>query len=186
MLGSYLLKLGGKNLTAAESREVTKLLHTIGDFERIGDHALNVLDAAEEIKEKSVVFTPDAEKELDVIESAVSEILSITVASFENNDTTKAKQIEPLEQVVDKLRYKLKERHVERLRDGNCTIETGFVFSDLLTNFERISDHCSNVAVTMLQVESQSMDTHEYLSHIKADDNDFREMYGQYKAKYSV
>ena len=186
MLGSYLLKLGGKNLTAAESREVTKLLHTIGDFERIGDHALNVLDAAEEIKEKSVVFTPDAEKELDVIESAVSEILSITVASFENNDTAKAKQIEPLEQVVDKLRYKLKERHVERLRDGNCTIETGFVFSDLLTNFERISDHCSNVAVTMLQVESQSMDTHEYLSHIKADDNDFREMYGQYKAKYSV
>ena len=186
MLGSYLLKLGGKNLTAAESREVTKLLHTIGDFERIGDHALNVLDAAEEIKEKSVVFTPDAEKELDVIERAVSEILSITVASFENNDTTKAKQMEPLEKVVDKLRYKLKERHVERLRDGNCTIETGFVFSDLLTNFERISDHCSNVAVTMLQVESQSMDTHEYLSHIKADDNDFREMYGQYKAKYSV
>ncbi|MBQ4111037.1 MAG: Na/Pi cotransporter family protein [Clostridia bacterium] len=186
MLGSYLLKLGGKNLTAAESREVTKLLHTIGDFERIGDHALNVLDAAEEIKTKSIVFTPDAVKELDVIENAVAEILKLTVESFERNDTEKAKQIEPLEQVVDKLRYKLKERHVERLRDGNCTIETGFVFSDLLTNFERISDHCSNVAVTMLQVESQSMDTHEYLSHIKADDSYFREMYGQYKAKYSV
>jgi len=187
MLGSYLLKLGGKNLTAAESREVTKLLHTIGDFERISDHAINIVDVAKEIHEKGITFTDKAVKEIKVLISALGEILANTVTAFQNDDIELAKKIEPLEQVIDKIRFKLKQRHIERLQSNECSIETGFVFSDLITNCERVADHCSNIGVCLIQVAEDSFDTHEYLKNVKeSHDKAFEDMYHEYKEKYTI
>ena len=163
-IGSYLLNISSKDLSEHDSRVVSKLLHTIGDLERISDHAVNVVEAAEEMYQKKIKFSADAEAEIEVIKNAVSEILDKTIEAFVNNDISLAKQVEPLEDVIDDLRTDLKSRHIERLREGKCTVELGFILSDLLTNLERVSDHCSNIAVCMIQVKENNMDTHEYMN----------------------
>ena len=166
-LGTYLVQLSSRELTAKDSNEISKLLHTIGDFERIGDHAVNILDAAREMKEKGLRFSDQANRELQVLAQAIQDIVGMTVTAFAGNDISLARQVEPLEQVIDTLKAELKIRHIQRLKDGNCTIELGFVLSDLLTNYERISDHCSNIAVCMIQIAESQFDTHGYLNELK-------------------
>lgn len=186
-LGSYLVKLSGKSLAVEDSRAVSNLLHSIGDFERISDHAVNLLETAEEVYQKKAVFSESAQREMAVLSEAVCEILEHTVQAFEQNDLELAKQIEPLEQVIDQIRFKLKNRHIQRLRNGECTIETGFIFSDFLANCERVADHCSNIAVCLIQVAEDRFETHEYLSNVKSHgEPGFDEQYQAYKAKYTV
>lgn len=185
-IGSYLLKISSKDLSEHDSRVVSKLLHTIGDLERISDHACNIVEAAEEMYQKKIKFSDDALAEIGVITSAVNEILDKTIEAFINSDIELAKQVEPLEDVIDQLRTDLKTRHIERLREGRCTVELGFILSDLLTNLERVSDHCSNIAVCMIQVRENSMDTHEYMTELKHDDASFVKMFNDYKAKYTL
>lgn len=184
-IGSYLLKISSKDLSEHDSRVVSKLLHTIGDLERISDHAVNVVEAAEEMYQKKIKFSDDALAEIEVIKHAVTDILDKTIEAFVNNDVLLAKQVEPLEDVIDQLRTDLKSRHIERLREGRCTIELGFILSDLLTNLERVSDHCSNIAVCMIQVKENNMDTHEYMTELKRDsESAFMEKFNEYKTKY--
>ena len=186
-LGTYLVRISNGNLSEGESHSVSRLLHSIGDFERICDHALNICDSAEEIKEKNIVFSDDANGEIKIVSDATVEILNIAVESFVNDDVQRASHVEPLEQVIDKLKDTLKARHVERLQRGECTIQLGFVFSDLLTNFERVSDHCSNVAVYTIQLNSSKLDAHKYLRNVKADQSGaFGEEYKMYSEKYSI
>lgn len=186
-LGTYLVKISGNSLSLQDSHEVSKLLHSIGDFERIGDHAVNILETAQELYEKKIAFSENALSELDVVVSALHEIIDLAVASFENNDVVFANKVEPLEQVVDNLKNELKRRHVERLRRGDCTIELGFIFSDLLNNYERIADHCSNIAVCIIQVNRDMFDTHEYLQLLKqSDDKSFKAQYEEFSVKYTL
>ncbi len=186
-LGTYLVRLSSKDLTADESHGVARMLHSLSDFERITDHALNVCDLAQEIKEKNIVFSDEAKREISVVTDALKEILDITVESFINDDADLAAKVEPLEQVIDKLRDKLKARHVERLQKGECTVQLGFVFSDLLTNYERVSDHCSNVAVYTLQLHSENLDAHKYLRNVKARAvEEYVNEYNMYENKYSI
>ena len=186
-LGSYLVKISRKSLSVSDSHEASNLLHTIGDFERIGDHATDMVKAAREIHDKGIVFSDEAKKEISTISLALDEILDLTIEAFTKEDLEIAKRIEPLEQVVDKLKYKMKNMHISRLQKGECTIETGFVFNDLLTNFARVADHCSNIAVCLIQVADDSFDTHEYLNNVKAHgDSSFDEMYSLYKQKYNI
>ncbi len=186
-LGTYLVKLSRENLSLEDSHEISNLLHTIGDFERIADHAVNIRKAALEIREKGLVFSESAKKEIKTITLAVSEIMDMTVKAFTEEDTELAKQVEPLEQVIDVLKKQMKARHITRLQQGECTIETGFVFSDLITNYERIADHCSNVAVCLIQIANDSFETHEYLEHVKHDgENDFEKKFKEYSEKYSI
>ena len=186
-LGTYLVRLSSKDLTADESHGVARMLHSLSDFERITDHALNVCDLAQEIKEKSIVFSDEAKREISVVTDALKEILDITVDSFINDDADLAAKVEPLEQVIDKLRDKLKARHVERLQKGECTVQLGFVFSDLLTNYERVSDHCSNVAVYTLQLHSENLDAHKYLRNVEARAvEEYVNEYNMYENKYSI
>ena len=143
------------------------MLHTIGDFERIGDHAVNLLDAAKEMKEKGLRFSGQATQELKVLSAAIVDIINLTVQAFTENSMELARQVEPLEQVIDALKAELKIRHIQRLKEGTCTIELGFILSDLLTNYERISDHCSNIAVCLIQIAESQFDTHGYLNELK-------------------
>lgn len=187
VLGTYLVKLSRESLIEGDSHEVSNLLHCIGDFERISDHAVNIVESAEELKDKGIVFSPEAVREIDVMKAALTEILENTYKAFENENLEAAKKIEPLEQIIDKLKKKLRTNHILRLKDDACTIETGFIFSDLLTNFERVADHCSNIAVCLLSIANDSFDTHEYLQHVKTDGgNDFRQTYESYNEKYFV
>ena len=186
-LGTFLVKLSSKNLSRTDSNRAAELLHTIGDFERIGDHAVNILRAAKEIDDKELHFSEAAQQELVVITRAIVDILDITVRAFEKDDTTLASQVEPIEQVIDDLKLELKSRHIRRLQEGKCTIELGFVLSDLLTNYERVSDHCSNIAVTVIQIKDSVMDTHIYLNEVKAGgDQDFAQAFDSYREKYSL
>ena len=186
-LGTILVRLSGKGLSASDSRKIAKLLHTIGDFERIGDHAVNLVYNATEIKEKNIEFSEAAKKELAVIIDAVNEIMTLTVESFANNNLETASKVEPLEEVIDKLMDIIKGNHISRLQAGNCTIEYGFVLSDLLNNLERVSDHCSNVAVAIIELEHNSFETHEYLHEIKKSDNEnFIENYRIFLKKYAI
>ena len=186
-LGSTLVKISSKELSEKDSKEASKLLHTIGDFERIGDHAVNLLGVAKEIADKKISFSPQANQELSVLYSALEEIVALTVTAFEENNLDLAKDIEPLEQVVDTLTSRIKANHVARLQKGDCTIELGFVLSDLLNNFERVSDHCSNIAVAMIEVDHNSFATHKYLRNVKSDENiDFSERFNEYANKYSI
>ena len=186
-LGSYLVKLSSKNLTVKDSKEVARLLHCIGDFERIGDHAINILNSAKEMHDKKIDFSDKAKQELSVIISAITEVLETTVVAFQNNDVRLAETVEPLEQVIDVLSDKLKSRHIKRLQNGECTIEMGFVLSDLLTNCERVSDHCSNIAVCIIQINIESFETHEYLHEIKSGDTGkFTERYEDLLKKYPL
>ncbi len=186
-IGSYLLKISSKDLSEHDSKVVSKLLHTIGDLERISDHAVNVVEAAEEMYQKKIKFSEEAFSEIEVIKGAVTEILDKAIEAFVNSDISLAKQVEPLEDVIDQLRTDLKSRHIERLRVGKCTIELGFILSDLLTNLERVSDHCSNIAVCMIQVKENNMDTHEYMNELKRDsDTEFKAKFNEYKKKYTL
>ena len=186
-LSTYLVRISKNNISESESHAVTRLLHSIGDFERISDHAMNLCDSAEEIKEKSIIFSQDASAEIKVVTDATTEILNIAVDSFLNDDAQLAAHVEPLEQVIDKLKDTLKARHVERLQRGDCTIQLGFVFTDLLTNYERISDHCSNIAVYTMQLNSEKLDAHKYLRKLRADQSGaFANEYNLYEEKYSV
>jgi phosphate:Na+ symporter len=186
-LGSFLVKISSKDLSDADSKEVSKLLHTIGDFERIGDHAVNLLGVAKEISDKDISFSEQAREEIKALSTALEEIITITVTAFEENNLDLAKDVEPLEQVVDLLTSQIKANHVARLQKGDCTIELGFVLSDLLNNFERVSDHCSNIAVAMIEVAHNSFDTHKYLRTVKSESNaDFSERYKEYALKYNL
>ena len=166
-LGSYLAKLTGQDLNEQQSMEVSKFLHTLSDFERISDHALNIAESAREIHEKNLHFSEDAKQELSVVIRALSRVVQLAVSSFESGDLSIAKQVEPLEEVIDELCDQLKLRHVDRLQHGRCTVAQGFVFNDLITNMERISDHCSNVAIALIELSSGTFDTHQYLEHLK-------------------
>lgn len=185
-LGEYLVKLSTHSLTDADSRELSMQLHLIGDFERISDHALNVLESAEELKDKKMSFSGPAKKELESIIKATSEIVSIATAAFVENDLEKAALVEPLEQVIDELKKRMKNGHVERLRRNECTIEQGFVFNDLITNLERVSDHCSNIAVCVIETANDRFDMHKYLRNIKKGNEDFTRTYNEFAEKYSV
>lgn len=186
-LGAFLVQLSGKDLTEADSTVVSELLHDIGDFERIGDHAVNLQRAAQEMHDKELVFSEKAQLEIDVITKAIVDIMDKTVTAFENDDRDVAAQVEPLEQVIDDLKKELKSRHIRRLREGKCTIELGFVLSDVLTNFERVSDHCSNIAVTVLQVRNSTLESHNYLNEVKSTgDPEFVHFFDDYQQTYHL
>lgn len=186
-LGSILVKISTKDISTVDSNKVSMMLHTIGDFERIGDHALNIVNTAKEIKDKKVVFSKEAQKQMNVAVSALKEILDMTFTAFEENDIEKAKNVEPLEQVIDGIAAKIKTDHITRLQKGDCTIEYGFILSDILNNIERVSDHCSNIAVAMIEVSQNNFDTHQYLNAVKLMDNEnFKEKFVEYSSKYSL
>ncbi len=185
-LGTFLVKLSAKSLSVADSRKVSKMLHVIGNFERLGDHAMNVVSVAEEIHEKKVSFSPAAVQELEVLTKALMEILEITIDSFVESDVDKAYKVEPLEEVIDRLVASIRNSHIDRLQSGVCTIQTGFVLSDLLHNYERVSDHCSNIAVALIETSMGGFETHEYLSDVKGQDQRFKELYREYKNKYKL
>jgi phosphate:Na+ symporter len=186
-LGTYLVKISSNHLSPTDSHSVARMLHSIGDLERMCDHALNVSDLAEEMNQKGISFSKEAQNELKVVTSAILEIVDLTVQSLTNDDSETAAHVEPLEQVIDKLSSKLKELHIERLQNNECTIELGFIFTDLLTNFERISDHCSNIAVYTIQLPSDMLDTHKYLNAVKSTANGrFADDYEMYSKKFSL
>ncbi len=186
-LSTYLVKLSARSLTDKDSKAVTELLHVIGDVERMSDHSVNLLEVAQEMHEKQIEFSKDAKHDLGIIINAVCDILKLTTDSLTSEDLESAKLVEPLEQVIDRLKHKIKASHIQRLKEGHCTVEYGFILSDILTNCERIADHCSNIAVCMLEIAHGSFETHEYLSHVKVDgENDFAAKYAEYKAKYSI
>ena len=186
-LGTYLVRLSNNEQSENVSHSIARMLHSIGDFERIGDHALNICKVAEEMHTKNIRFSSDAENEISVINNAVTEILNMTVDTYIKDDSESAVHVEPLEQVIDKLIKQLKAHHITRLQNGDCTIELGFVFSDLLTNYERVSDHCSNIAVYTMQLPSDMLDAHKYLNRIKSSSNStFVEDYENFKAKYKL
>jgi phosphate:Na+ symporter len=163
------------------------MLHSIGNYERISDHALNIGNLAEEMHTKGISFSNNAKHELSVISNAITEIVELTVSSFKNDDGITAKHVEPLEQVIDSLSDRLKAMHIERLQNNECTIELGFIFTDLLTNFERVSDHCSNIAVYTMQLKLDKLDVHKYLNTIKSSDNtEFVQEFSNWEQKYSL
>ncbi len=186
-LGTYLVKLSGKELSDPDSQSVSRQLHTIGDFERIGDHAVNILQVAEEMHEKKLSFSEQAKKEVAVLIDALTEILNTTTEAYIDNSTKLAKQVEPLEEVIDNLIIDIKTKHIQRLKAGECSIELGFILSDLLTNCERVSDHCSNVAIAIIETDQFLFDAHEYLNIVKRTGNkEFESEYEMYKNKYSI
>ena len=185
-LGTYLVKLTGQELTDSQNREVSLFLHTLTDFERISDHALNIAENAREISEKRLRFTDDTEHELAVTCSAVSEVLRLTVEAFVTENSELAERVEPLEEVIDDLTDQMKLNHVTRIQAGRSTIVQGFAFNDLITNLERVSDHCSNIAVAMIELYAGSFDTHEYLGKVKQKRTEnFERYYQAYNIKYS-
>ena len=186
-LGSYLVKLSASDVSQADSRQITKLLHIIGDFERISDHAVNIIESAEEIKDKKIEFSADARRELAVLRRAIGDILDMAEKSFKNNDVALAVEIEPLEQVVDDLKDKIKANHIIRLQKSECTIEHGFILADLLNNFERVSDHCSNIGCCVIEISTyESLDMHKYLHELKADNPTYQQKYKAYKEDYAI
>jgi len=188
-LGTYLVQLSSRSLSVSDSRTLNTLLYTISDLERIADHAVNVGKAALEMEEKKIVFSRQAQGELEVLERAVSDILGRTVEAYRSFDRELARKVEPQEQVVDALVREIKSRHIRRLREGRCSVEYGFVLEDLLTAFERSADHCSNVAVEILQVSEGKLEAHEYLNSLKAgelrESAAFAEEYARYQARYA-
>ena len=186
ILGTYLVQLSAKRLSDKDSIRVSKILHAIGDFERLGDHALNLREAAQELQDKGLHFSAKATEELSVLMQAVEEVLQITHQAYTQNDAVIAQRAEPIEQCVDDLVAAIKTRHIQRLQSGECSINLGFVLSDVLNNFERISDHCSNVAVAVIELERHSFDTHQYLRELKVLDDDYRRMRREYAQKYRL
>ena len=186
-LGTLLVHLSAKALSDEDSRNISKQLHTIGDFERIGDHAVNLLKTAQEIHDKSIKFSPPAAEELQVLLGALKEILSLTTQAYAQGDLEMAAKVEPLEQVIDGLVSDIKSNHIARLQKGHCTIEIGFVLADLLTNCERVSDHCSNIAVAQIETALNAYQAHEYLNALKSGSNPaFRSVFNSYLAQFAV
>ena len=186
-LGSYLIKLTGHELTERQNKDVSTYLHTLSDFERISDHALNIAGSAKEMHDKKVVFSGEARHEMDVMIKAVSEIVRLTFSAFIEGNNDAAARVEPFEEWIDNLCDEMKLNHVERLQKGQCTIHQGFVFNDLLTDFERISDHCSNIAVAMIELEADLFDTHEYLNQVKEKRSaDFERVFEEYRKRFSL
>ena len=186
-LGSFLAQLSSSSLSERESREISKLLHTIGDFERLGDHSVQVSTCAQEIHQKSISFSEKAVEEISTLTAAIREIVDLTTRAFANHDLSLAQRVEPLEQVVDVLAARSKKNHIERVQNGKCTIQMGFVLSDLLANFKRISDHCSNIAVAVIETEQGSFDAHQYLNDVKeSGSHNFRQYHEEYCKKYGI
>ena len=184
-LGTYLVKLSRQNLSVHDSHTLSIVLHCIGDFERISDHAINIMEAAQEMHDKKLIFSPKAEEELKVFSRAVQDIVEKAYAVFRDQDEKLAQKVEPLEAVVDELNQEVKKRHIRRLREGKCTIELGFILSDITTSFERVADHCSNIAVCVTQVREDTYDTHGYLNSVKNEDSEiFRGLVLEEEEKY--
>lgn len=187
MLGTYLVKLSSRDLSGKDSRMLSLLLHSIGDFERISDHAVNLVQAAREMREKKLAFSDDARKELGIFTDAVREIMELAFGAFEGEDMNLARQVEPLEQVIDVINMEEKQRHILRLRQGRCTIELGFILADVSTNLERVADHCSNIAVCLLQSSRGGFDTHGYLEELKnEEDESYKAVYSEMSRKYRL
>ncbi|MBR4991892.1 MAG: Na/Pi cotransporter family protein [Clostridia bacterium] len=185
-LGQYLTQISGQGLSDYDSRQRFKMQHVIGDFERLGDHAINLLGSAREKHDKGQQFSADAAAQMDVLKAAICEILDLTCRAYQENDVTLASQVEPLEQVIDNLIRKARSAHLSRLNNGQCTIELGFILADVLGNYERVSDHCSNIAVAVIEAASDRYDSHEYLDSIKTGENKaFQQQYKQYSEKYA-
>ena len=185
-IGSYLIKVSANTTDQSDSEQITKLLHIIGDYERISDHAVNIVESCEELRDKKISFSEDAEREIRVLSRAVGDILELSYRAFAENDLDAASKIDPLEQVVDDLCDKIKLNHVIRLQKSECTIEHGFVLSDILTNFERVSDHCSNIGGCVIEIAKyDALDMHKY-NRKNHNSQDFEKMYKEYTAKYSI
>lgn len=186
-LGAYLMKISARDLSKKQSEQLYLFLHSITDMERISDHARNIAECGKEIKDKEIDFSPAAHRELQVLREAVTEVVSIAVSAFINNDMELALKVEPLEELIDNLCDEMKNHHIDRLQRGECALEKGFVFNDLLTNYERVSDHCSNIAVGLIELENENFDTHKYLSSLKKmKDENFNRMFEEYQQKYSI
>lgn len=186
-LGSYLVKLSSRHLSEKDSQELSVLLHCIGDFERISDHAINIMESAREMNDKNLSFSKKAEEELSVFTGAIKDIVNTSILVFQEEDLKLALQVEPLEEVIDHLNVEVKKRHIKRLRKGKCTIEMGFVLSDISTNYERVSDHCSNIALCLLQLNEDNFDTHMYQENISASDNkEFNAEYKRLRTRYQL
>ena len=185
-LGSYLIKLSSKDMSEKDSADVTKILHIIGDFERLSDHAVNLTESAEEIREKNISFSAAAVSEMDVFKQAVNEILDISERAFIHTDFHIATTVEPLEELIDDLRDQIKLRHTIRLQKSLCSIELGFILSDILTNLERVSDHCSNIAGCVLDMAKTDMHLHESIRAIRADETHFKQRYDAYAQRYAL
>lgn len=186
IIGSYLVQLSGHNIGADESDEANKLLRLIGDFERIADHSVNLLDSAEELRKKGITLSPLALKELSVISAAVEEIVGLSFAAFTQNSIATAHYVEPLEQVIDQLKETLKKRHIKRMQQGECGIEIGFIWSDLLTDLERVADHCSNIAGCVIDIAQSNMNIHETLRAARNGDGNFARRFSAYSEKYAL
>ena len=170
-----------------DSKMIAKILHTIDDFERIGDHSVNLMEVSKEMFDKKQAFSDDANESIGVLNEAVMELMDLTIRSFEENNLHDAAKIEPLEEVVDMIIFKIKKKHVQRLQDGDCTIQLGFALNDLLTSYERIADHCSNIGAAVIETYHGTFDVHEYLVHLKeAHDADFERRYAKYLDKFSI
>ena len=185
MLGTYLVKLSTHSISDADSKESAKLLKLIGDFERISDHGVNLVESAEELKAKDLTLTGKAQKELQIICMAVGEILDLSLKAFVDNDMQAAPEVEPLEQVIDDLKEQLRTKHILRLQQGECSMEAGFVWADLLTNLERTSDHCSNIAGCIIDMADNNMNLHETLKEVRKNNPEFDEMRDSFAEKYS-
>ena len=185
-LGTYLVKLSSRKMGEAESEEATELLKAIGDFERISDHAVNVLRSAEELQDKGLTFSPDATRELEVLAAAIRQILELTLEAFRHSDGVIAADVEPLEQVIDTLKEQLRTRHILRMQQGGCSIEAGFVWADLLTDLERTSDHCSNIAGCIIDAAQHNLNLHETLRTAKAQDSVFASRFDRYAREYRL
>ncbi|MCF0137845.1 MAG: Na/Pi cotransporter family protein [Oscillospiraceae bacterium] len=185
-LGTYLVQLSAEKLSLEDSLRVSKMLHVIGDFERLGDHAVNLCEAADELYSKGLRFSEAARRELAVLTSAIREILAVTGLAYRNGELAHAERTEPLEQTIDGLVEEIKSRHINRLQKGECSIELGFILADVLGDLERVSDHCSNIAVAVIELSRSSFDTHSYLSGIRSDDLTFKARYDEFCGKYRL
>jgi len=186
ILGTYLVTLSTRQIGEADSREAAKLLKLISDFERIADHAVNILESAEELREKEIRFTDAALGELATISRAVSDILDLSLSAFLQNDLSAAAKVEPLEQVIDQLKEQLRTRHILRMQKGNCTIDAGFTWLDLLTNLERTADHCSNIAGCLIDAAHDTMNLHQSLREVRSGSEAFQERYLEYLRRYAL
>ena len=184
-IGSFLLRLSAKSLSEADSRKVSKLLHAIGDFERMSDHAVNIMESARELHDKGIHFSEPAQKEVRVLSEAIKEILELSGRAYNHWDAALARQVEPLEELIDQMVQQIRENHIRRLQEGQCTIELGFVLADILTNYERVSDHCSNLAISVVSLTEGNMESHENLIQIHEEEN-FARLYEGYRQKYGI
>ena len=186
ILGTYLVKLGSHQIGDNEGTQVTKLLHIISDYERIADHGVNMVYAADQLQKQDLEVSESALKDLDILVAAVDEVLDLSLEAFVSNDIEKAKLVEPLEQVIDKLKEKMRARHILRLQQGECSIKSGFIWADLLTDLERVADHCSNIAICVIDAADNKMNMHESIKELRTDNAEFEKNYNLYKAKYKL